>query len=87
MRRYHGSGPAKCKSLYETSLLSSAQEKTLGALGPRKKLWGPWAHGLKRETLGALGPSDLSLMALALSFSCVVALCSVPSLMALAPGP
>ena len=57
------------------------------ALGPRKKIWGPWAHGLKRETLGALGPSDLSLMALALSFSCVVALCSVPSLMALAPGP
>ena len=42
-----------------------------GPMGPRKRLWGPWAHGLKRETLGALGPSDLSLMALALFFSCI----------------
>ena len=91
MWRYHGPGPAKCKSLYETSLLSWAQDqeknfggpwahgskkKTLGALGPwaqeenfggpgpmrpRKKPWGPWA----------LGPSDPSLMALALFFSCI----------------
>ena len=38
---------------------------------PKKKLWGPWAHGLKRKTLGALGPSDPSLMALALFFSCI----------------
>ena len=41
-----------------------AQEKNFG--GP-----GPWVHGLKRKTLGALGPSDLSLMALALFFSCI----------------
>ena len=64
MWRYHGPGPGKCKSLYETSLLSWAQEKTLGALGPG-------VHGPKRKTLGALGPSDLSLMALALFFSCI----------------
>ena len=64
MWRYHGPGPAKCKSLYETSLLSWAQEKNFGGpgpMGPREKLWGPWA----------LGPSDPSLMALALFFSCI----------------
>ena len=41
-----------------------AQEENFGGPGPmrpRKKPWGPWA----------LGPSDPSLMALALFFSCI----------------